>query len=195
MNRSRYCFALIFLSLACLHPLYAQQPVPIENDEAATWKFGSEIDVLPYLSKGYYASAFAGRAGWRLRGVVARAEAPSFLVTDGFEKKRSDAYAVLMDRFFGRRRNRMEGPWVGVGVEYWRNRIRQENTAEFTHYNNLMLTAGGGYTWKFSKYLYLNPWAAVHMVAAGDRKIDVSGKTYNQSRFTPEASVKLGIIF
>jgi hypothetical protein len=193
-KRPFHVLALSLLALAATHVFAQQQSTGTEGRDAG-WKFGTEIDVLPYLSNGYYASAFASRSGWRLRGVAARASTPGFLVSDGFTDKRTDAYAVLIDRFIGGRRNQMEGLWVGGGVEEWRSRIRQKNMPQFAHYNNLMLTLGSGYVWKFSKHMYLNPWVAVHGVAAGSRTIEVSGKTYSQPRFTPEASVKVGIVF
>jgi len=159
------------------------------------WKFGSEIDVLPYAMKGYYGSAFAGRDGWRLRGVAARSTTPSFLVADGFREERTDAYALLVDHFFGSKSQELKGFWIGGGGEYWRNRIRTDESPEFAHYSNFMLTVGGGYVWKFSRHFYVNPWAGGHFVAAGERKIAVSGRTYEQPVFTPEFSVKLGFTF
>ncbi len=161
----------------------------------AVWTFGSEMDVLPYATKGYYGSAFAGWRGWRLRAVAARSTMPSFLVTNGFEGKRTDAYALLVDRFFGARRERLEGFWIGGGGEYWRNRIRTEASPQLAHYGSFALTAGGGYAWKVSRHVYVNPWAGGHFVASGERKIQVSGKTYEQPIFTPEVSVKVGFIF
>ncbi len=60
---------------------------------------------------------------------------------------------------------------------------------------NYMLTAGGGYVWKFSRHFYLNPWVGSHFVVANRRDIPVSGKIYQQPVFTPEASIKLGFTF
>ena len=108
-----------------------------EQAGPGVWKFGIEIDLLPYATKGYYGSAFAGRDGRRFRGVAARSTTPSFLVTDGFKKKRTDAYAFLIDRFFGSKSQELKGFWIGGGGEYWRNRIRTEESPEFAHYNNL----------------------------------------------------------
>jgi hypothetical protein len=195
------CFHRLFAVVAILFSslLAAAQASSVssggETDVSRNWRFGTEIDVLPYAMNGYYASAFTAHSGWRFRGVVARSDAPSFLVARGFDKKRTDAYAVLVDRFIGKKKDRVEGFWAGGGVELWRNRIRQEGASEFTRYNNTVLTGGGGYVWKISRHLYLNPWTAVHVVAAGERNIDVSGKTYVQPRLTPEASVKFGIVF
>lgn len=177
--------------------LSAQVSSAVSKDDRTpvAWMFGTEVDVLPFAMNGYYASAFVGRDAWRFRGVAARSNAPSFLVTDGFEKKRTDAYALLADRFIGPKRNRLEGLWVGGGAELWHSRIRQDGTTDFTSYNNSVLTAGGGYVWKLSNHFYVNPWSAMHVIAGGDRRIKVSGKIYEQPRFTPELSVKFGIVF
>jgi hypothetical protein len=163
--------------------------------DSKAWKLGTEVDVLPYAMGGYYASAFVGHDGWRLRGVAARSDTPSFLVTSGFEKKRTEAYALLADRFLGSKRTQLKGFWVGGGGEFWQSRIRQENASNFAHYDNFVLTAGGGYVWKLSKHFYLNPWSALHAVVAGNTNINVSGKMYQQPRLTPEASLKFGFVF
>lgn len=165
------------------------------NAGPGVWKFGSEIDALPYAMNGYYGSVFAGRNNWRIRGVTARSTTPSFLVTNGFRDKRTDAVAFLVDRFIGRRGRSLDGLWIGGGVEHWRNRIRTDESAEYTRYSNFVLTAGAGYVWRLSPHLYLNPWAGGHFVAAGRRTIDVSGSAYNQPVFTPEFSVKFGFTF
>jgi len=190
--------ALILMLAFSSHVLFAQQSLNSANDAATgsrSWKLGTELDVLPYALGGYYGSAFLGHDGWRFRGVAARSDTPSFLVTNGFEKKRTDAYALLADRFLGSKRTQLKGFWVGGGGEYWQSRIRQENTSNFTHYDNFVLTAGGGYVWKLSNHFYLNPWSAMHVVVSGDRNINVSGKMYQQPRFTPEGSLILGFIF
>jgi hypothetical protein len=198
-SKSRFSALAVVLTIAfSVTPLSAQTSVATkssETDAHSSWKFGTEIDLLPYVMNGYYASAFTAHDGWRLRGVIARSDAPSFLVSSGFEKKRTDAYALLADRFIGKKKDRLEGFWAGGGVELWRSRIWQEGISDFTRYNNTVLTAGGGYVWKLSNHFYVNPWSALHVVAAGNRRIDVSGKMYEQSRLTPEASVKFGIIF
>lgn len=175
-----------------------ETPSPNQNTQPAPaprWHFGSEIDTLPYILGGYYGSLFVGHNDWRWRAVAARSDVPSFLVPSGFEKKRSDAYALITDHFFGSRRRHEEGFWIGGGGEFWRRRIRPENVTNFTYYNNFALTAGGGYVWKLSQHVYLNPWGDAHAVAAGNTNINVSGKTYKEPRITPEASLKLGFVF
>jgi hypothetical protein len=171
-----------------------EQTMP-QQTAADKWAFGSEIDALPFVMNGYYGSGFVGRDGWKLRAVAARSTLPSFMVTDGFKDKRSDAYALLADRFIGSKRQKQEGLWVGGGGEYWRSRIRTDASPTYANYHNYMLTVGNGYVWKLSRHLYINPWAAGHFAVAGERNILVSGKTYKQPVFTPEGSIKLGFTF
>jgi hypothetical protein len=183
---------LLALWLGVPAGLAAQSP---EQASPRVWKVGSEIDVLPYVLKGYYGSAFAGMQAWRLRVVASRSTIPSFLVASGYTEKRSDAYALLGDLFYGAGRQKQTGMWVGGGGEYWRSRIRTTATPAFAYYDNFMLTAGGGYVWRFSRHFYLNPWSGGHFTVGGARNIKVSGETYTQPIFTPELSVKLGISF
>jgi len=196
MNRILSKTALALAAAAAI--LTAQSPAARETEAPSatgTWHYGTELDVLPYATKGYYASLFAARDAWRVRGVAARSNVPAFMVSDGFEDKRTDAYAFLVDRFAGPRATRQEGFWIGGGIELWRNRISREGVSGYTNYSNTVLTAGGGYVWNISRHFYLNPWAGAHLVVGGDRSIDVSGATYQQPRFTPEASVKFGFRF
>ena len=184
------CAVAVILGLSTGYAAEAQ-----EKAGCGGWKLGSELDVLPYAMGGYYGSGFMGRDGWKFRYVIARSPNPSFLVTNGFKDKRTDAYALLADRFIGAGRRNLEGFWIGGGGEYWRNRIRTDTSPVYAHYQNYMLTAGGGCAWKFSRHFYLNPWVGSHFVVANRRDIPVSGKIYQQPVFTPEASIKLGFTF
>ncbi|MDR3724933.1 MAG: hypothetical protein P4K83_10640 [Terracidiphilus sp.] len=181
--------ALLVIALAACHA--AAQ----ETAKQKAWQLGSEVDVMPYATGGYYGSGFLGHDGWKARYVVARTNIPSFLVSDGYRDKRTDAYALLADRFIGAHRRQLEGLWVGGGAEYWRNRIRAENSPTYVPYQNYMATIGAGYVWKLSRHIYINPWAAGHLVVAHSREIPVAGQTYKQPIFTPEGSVKIGFTF
>ena len=158
-------------------------------------RIGTEFDVLPYATGGAYGSLIVGRGAWRVRGVVSRVNVPEAFVADGFSDQRTDAVALLADRFVGAGSGEARGLWVGGGVEYWQNRVRRDGSEAYTAYNNTMLTAGGGYVWHLTRHVYLNPWAAAHASVAGDREVDVSGAAFTPRRFTAEASLKLGIVF
>jgi hypothetical protein len=196
MTHSRFTAALLTLAAAQLltsNPAFAAEPN--ESAPARSWRLGTELDALPFATGGYYGSVVAARDAWRIRGVAARSTVPGFMVSDGFKDKRTDAYAFLVDRFLGPRREHRQGFWIGGGVELWRNRIRHEGVSSYTQYSNVMLTAGGGYVWQISRHFYLNPWAGAHFAVAGERQINVSGRLYQQPMFTPEASIKLGFTF
>lgn len=182
------------LALASL-PMVFGQPATSAEDRVVDWKFGGELDALSYVTKGFYGSFFAGRDGWRGRAIVSRVNVPGFVIPDGFDKRRVDAYVIAVDRFFGSKRKNLEGFWIGPGIEVWRNRVRREGFTEYRSFNNLVPTIGVGYVWKISKHFYVNPWAAGHVVAAGPRDLNISGRAYKQRVFTPEGSLKLGFIF
>lgn len=186
-------FALVLLPSLTARASHAQQTAETEK----SLQFGSEVDVVPYATGGYYGSGFWGisKEAIRFRYVVTRTNIPSFMVSDGFKDKRTDAYALLADKFIGAKRNKLQGLWVGGGAEYWRSRIRTDQSSVYSEYQNYLVTVGGGYVWRFSHHVYLNPWAGGHLVVAHDRDIHVADKVYKQPIFTPEASVKIGFTF
>ncbi len=92
------------------------QSTTSDETERSDWKFGGELDVLSYATKALYGSFFAGRDAWRGRAIVSRVNVPGFVIPDGFDKRRVDAYAIAVDRFFGAKRNNLEGFWVGPGI-------------------------------------------------------------------------------
>ena len=184
----------ILLGIVCLVLAPGAHCEPAEEPRLSRWKFGGELDVLSYATKGYYGSFFAGRGSWRGRAIVSRVNPPGFANPEGFDR-RVDAYVVAVDRFFGSRRGSLEGLWIGPGVEIWRNRVKREGANEYAFFNNFVPTIGVGYVWKLSKHMYVNPWAAGHFVAAGTRSVEVGGGTYEQRRFHSEASLKVGFVF
>jgi hypothetical protein len=193
---SIFALAAVFMAHLCAQQTPTSPQLNPDNASASrAWTTGTEFDVTPFVLDGYYASLFAGRNGWRARAVEATSNVPDFLVSSGFKNKRSNATALLVDRFIGLRRNEMRGFWIGGGGEFWRSRISQQSVTGDTYYNTFDLTVGGGYVLKLSRHFYLNPWADVHMVAAGSTRIDVSGKIYNQPRWMAEPSLKLGFVF
>ena len=176
--------------LALVAPAWAG-PGPAERPGSAMLpvRVGTEFDVLPYATGGAYVSLVISRGAWRIRGVASRVNVPEAFVADGFSDQRTDAVALLADRFIGAGSGEARGFWVGGGVEYWWNRIRRDGSETYTAYNTTMLTAGGGYVWHLTRHVYLNPWAAAHALVAGDREVDVSGAAFAPRRFTAEASL------
>jgi hypothetical protein len=150
---------------------------------------GFELDALPYITGGYYGSAWVGHNKLRYRAVVAKINTPDFAVPDGFTNNELQAYATIVDYFF---KPDFEKWWVGSGIEYWKGKIQSDLQVSTESYDQTVFTLGGGYVWKFYKNFYLNPWAAVHLRIAGDKKVLVDGEEFKPAFFTPEASLKIG---
>ena len=131
---------------------------------------GFELDVLPYVSGGYYVSGWIGHDRIRVRPVVTKTTLPSFVVQDGFKNADLDVYAVIVDYF---PRGGFRGFWVGAGVEYWKNSIENESNGGTAKWNNTVATIGAGYVWKVAGNFYLNPWAAGHLVVGGATRGEV----------------------
>lgn len=175
-------WSVIFVHLLFIFPLQAK-------DRS---QFGMELDALPWLTGGHYISAWYSPAQIRYRAVAAKINVPDAFVEQGFKDKTITAYALIADYFPDRSR---QGIWYGAGLEYWQSSLRNQSDNASAEYNNTIFTAGLGYVWHISDAVYLNPWAALHLVVAGDDDIRVGDRTYHQERLTPSGSVKLGWAF
>jgi hypothetical protein len=162
---------------------------PATNRIGEDWTIGTELDLLPYISGGYYVSLWYGKDHLRYRGVYARTNVPSFAVPDGFSNHELWAAAFIVDYFF---KENFEGWWVAAGYEYWDSQIQTESGSHKLFYNNNIMTVGGGYVWKFADNFYLNPWAAGHILITGTGPFQMGDQTYTPSLFTPELSLKVG---
>ena len=180
-------FCILLATFAAASPAAAQE---IDATTAAPRTTGGfELDMLPYVSGGYYVSGWIGHDRIRVRPVITKTTLPDFAVQDGFENANLDVYAVIVDYF---PRGGFRGFWAGAGVEFWKNAIENEGNGGTAEWDNTVATIGAGYVWKFAGNFYLNPWAAGHLVVAGPTSVDAGGATYSPKRFTPEVSVKLG---
>jgi len=154
------------------------------------WTIGTELDVFPYATGGWYGSLFAGYENIRLRGVVARSYLPGFVRPDGITEQRVNAYAGIIDFLF---KPGFDGWWLGFGYEYWDTQYTSEDG--ITQVGSNVLTVGGGYIWRFWKGFYLNPWAAAHVVLDAEESITVGSTSFVPSGVLPELSLKLGWTF
>ena len=151
------------------------------------WTIGTELDVFPYATGGWYASLFGGYKNIRIRGVVAKSFLPSFVRAEGIEEQRVNAYAGVVDFVFGPQFSEW---WLGFGYEYWDTRYTSaDGTADVT---NSVLTVGGGYIWHFWKGFFLNPWVAAHVVLDATDRINVGSVGVTPAGVLPEVSLKLG---
>lgn len=174
---------VILFTLLTARATLAQEPV------AKTTTVGFEVDALPYITGGYYASFWVGHKHMRYRAIITQVTAPDFVVPDGFTNNEIQAYTVIVDYFF---KEGFEKWWVGSGFEYWDGKIQTDDKLATATYSNTIFTVGGGYVWKFYKNFYLNPWVAVHFRIDGDKEVAVDGEVFTPALLTPEASLKIG---
>jgi hypothetical protein len=163
-----------------------------QDTSATTHAIGFEVDVLPYITGGYYGSVWFGHNHMRYRAVIAKVTTPDFIIGDGFTNNKIQAYAFITDYFF---KPNFEKWWIGVGLEYWKGEIQTDAQLSTAKYDNTIFTIGGGYVWKISGNLYINPWAAGHIRIAGDSKVMVDNMEFEPNVFTPEVSLKFGWYF
>ena len=179
-------FFIFFLILFASTESVGQRKSNIRNIPA----LGLEVDILPYITGGYYGSIWYGIGQVRGRFVVANVNVPSFYIPSGFKDNNIYAYALLVDYFI--RSNDFSKFWIGVGPEYWDASITSESTGSTAYYSNYIISVGLGYSWKFYRNFYLNPWLAFHILAAGDSHVDVDGEDFKPPTVTPEISLKIG---
>jgi len=160
--------------------------------EKSSYKFGLELDALPYITGGYYASAWIGEGRIRLRAVYSKVYQPKFVLPDGFKENKMSAYTFLADYFF---QDNFRGPWAGAGFELWRNNVTSNAGSVKGSFNTYVFTVGGGYVWYFSKHFYLNPWAAGHLRLDSNSDVKIGQADYKTPRILGEASLKLGFVF
>ncbi len=159
---------------------------------AQSVQVGVEADVLPYATGGWYASGWFGRSHIRIRVVASQVELPDFTIKGDFHDGESRAYAGLVDYF---PRAALRGPWLGGGLEHWRNRIGHPAETVTGEYRNVMATLGGGWVFDVGRHIYINPWAAGHVRVGGDTSARVGTRVYEPPAALAEASVKVGVRF
>ena len=176
---------LIVLAMAMPLTLWAQE----NGSEKSKPTFGYEIDALPFILGGYYGSMWVGKDRTRFRAVLTEFRTPDFFLESGFTNNKIRSYAAIGDYFF---EPGFEQWWIGAGMEYWKGRIQTDAGLSTEKYDQLILTFGGGYAWKFHRRFYLNPWAAIHARIAGDANVTVDEEEFNPAIITPEVSIKIG---
>lgn len=167
-------------------------PAKSQEKNSSTGKpttVGFELDALPYITRGYYASLWMGHNHMRYRAIITEVTTPDFFLEDGFTNNKIHVYAAIADYFFS---ESFEKWWAGAGVEYWKGQIQTNESPVTEKYNNTVITIGTGYVWKFYRNFYLNPWAAIHVRVAGEKSVKVYGEEFNPSALTPEISLKIG---
>lgn len=193
MNRMR-----MLCAVACLAASGPAGPADAPKGPADPVAIGLEVDILPTVL-----SAIDGRLGgggnlWvgtervRFRAVGSRIDfPPGFLTPSGFENRQLTVAAGIVDWFF---LPRFEGPWLGAGFERWWNTIGSPSGPATASWNSWVFTLGGGFVWKFWGNLYLNPWAAGHLLLSRP-EVTLEGTTWTPASLSAEVSVKVGWFF
>lgn len=184
--KNRFTLSLILTGcLLVIASIRADQQVPKK------WMVGTELDIVPYIFDGYYLSAIAGYSNWRVRFVRTDITTPDFMTQSGFEDNEINVNAYIVDYYF---KKGFKGWWIGTGYEIWKGEVKQTSSDLTKKYQTEILTLGGGYTFRFNDYFYLNPWIGVHLPISGDKEVQFIDETF-KIQATPEASIKFGINF
>jgi hypothetical protein len=172
-----------------------------DDSQAATPQrvtMGMEVDLLPTVL-----SATAGELGgsgnvWigldriRLRAVGSYIAFPQgFLTPSGFADRELTVAAGIVDYFF---LPRFRGPWFGAGLEYWWNKVGSPAGPATASWSSGVFTVGSGFVWQFWGNLYLNPWAAGHLLLSRP-EVTLYGATWTPAPLTAEVSLKVGWSF
>jgi hypothetical protein len=156
---------------------------------------GLEVDLLPTvlsaadgeLGGGF--NAWVGQGHLRLRAVGSQIHFPQgFLTPPGFQDRRLTVAAGIVDYFFA---PGFEGPWLAAGAEYWWNTIGSPSGPATASWGSWALTLGAGYVWKIWGDLYLNPWAAAHLLLSRP-DVTLYDATWSPSPLSAEVSLKIG---
>jgi hypothetical protein len=163
--------------------------IPALCQQSPEIRVGFEVDALPYITGGYYGSVWVGHKHIRYRAIITEITTPEFFVEEGFTNNKINSYTAIVDYYF---KPDFKKWWIGAGMEYWKGSIQTDAEISTSNYENLIFTAGTGYVWKFYKNFYLNPWAALHLRVAGDKKVIVDSQEFVPPVVTPEVSLKIG---
>lgn len=161
-----------------------------QNDSKSV-KFGSETDLVPFITGGYYGSFWVSYENFRLRTILADVNMPAFMTPNGFDEHEVKANAVTLDYFF---KKDLTGFWIAGGIEFWKNRVRNELNFVSEKFNSTILTFGAGYVIDVWENIYINPWGAIHYSLSKNEKI-IGGELFKEKELLPEFSLKIGYRF
>jgi hypothetical protein len=158
--------------------------------------FGFNLDLLPTVLSaangkiGYAPQVWLGIDGVRVRLVGSHLEPPDMFAfaQAGFHHPTTTAFASVLDYTFG---PRFDGWWLGAGFEVWQSSIEHDGVAGTTYWTSVVMTAGGGYIWRFAGDLFLDPWVGAHVVL-NPRTVWVGPFDYKPFPLQGEVSLKVG---
>ncbi|MCB0840669.1 MAG: hypothetical protein KDD63_05535 [Bacteroidetes bacterium] len=155
-------------------------------------KAGIELDVLPYLTGGYFAAGWVGTNQVRIRALIAKVNMPDFIVSEGFTNNKINSIAIVGDYFL---KKDFQGLWLGSGFVLWQGDIQTDKQIETASYKSYLLNGSLGYAFYFNPRFYISPWAGLSLRIGGDKTISVDGENYDPPLINPELSVKMGFRF
>jgi len=160
--------------------------------KSAPLQYGAELDVLPYITGGYFGAVWIGKNNWRVRGLTASVNKPDWSTTKGFVNHQITAYAIVADYFL---KPEWKGFWLSTGLVYWQSSIQTNQRMQQSTFGNVLINGSAGYHLALGKKLYLSPWGGLSFRTAGDKNVAVDDKRYTLPFINPEASLKLGMVF
>lgn len=171
--------------------LFIFSTILLGQDNSKIIKFGSETDLVPFVTGGYYGSVWVSYDHFRIRSILANVNMPGFMTPKGFDEYEVKANAITIDYFFNKD---LSGLWIAGGIEFWENRVRNEDNFVSEKFNSTILTLGGGYVIDLWENIYINPWGAIHYSLLKNEK-NIGGKIFEEKVLLPEFSVKIGYRF
>ncbi len=178
---------IIGISLCLVAPLTACAAA-----ENANVSLGTEIDLLPFVSDGYYSSSVIGFDHYNVRLITAKTKIPGFATPDGYRDwKLKNVTAVIIDYFPNENR---EGIWFAGGFEHWKSAIREKSSGATGTFSQNVLTLGSGYVYNLNEHWYINPWIALHYNLS-DKTVPVGSSALKLKDIMYETSIKLGYRF
>jgi hypothetical protein len=155
-------------------------------------KTGIELDVLPYITGGYFGAVWARKMHFGVRALYAKVNMPDFIVPEGFANNKVQSYALIIEYFL---KKEQKGFWIGSGLVLWNGKIQTELQKETGFYHSLLLNGSIGYSIDLNRRFYLSPWAGLSLRISGDRNIFIDGQKYDPPVLNPELSLKFGFKF
>mgnify|MGYP001402598041 CR=1 FL=1 len=174
-----FCFLILHFTI---HAAPAQERV----------RAGLELDVLPYITGGYFGAIWAGKGHVRGRALFAKVNMPEFIVPDGFRNNTIRSYALVGDYFM---KADQTGVWISGGFVLWDGKIQTDQELETASYRSFLINGSLGYALNLSPKFYLSPWAGLSLRVGGDQNIMADGQNYDPPFLNPELSLKLGYRF
>ncbi len=189
---------VIVLLIMASVPTWAQEPSKQEKRDIA---LGYSVDLFPTVlsavdSKfGLSFQTWVGIDRLRLRMVGAHMYKPRKMLSREFKSHEISAGALILDYMIpGTGGGSFGGLWVGTGFEIWNNKLSHSYLRKSAEWNNVVLTAGIGYTWKIAGNFYVDPYVAGHYVM-NSGKVRVGVNSYRPDIFQASFGLKVGYFF